>query len=99
MNRVGIKPQLLRWACERSGFDRADLESRFPHLAAWELGTGQPTLKQLEAFAKATCTPVGYLFLSEPPVENIPNRRLFQFRKWSVGATRSPQNCSCRSTR
>jgi Zn-dependent peptidase ImmA (M78 family) len=29
-------------------------------------------LKQVEAFAKATCTPVGYLFLSEPPVETIP---------------------------
>lgn len=72
MNRVAIQPKLLRWACERAGFARADLESKFPHLAAWEEGTTQPTLKQVEAFAKATHTPVGYLFLPEPPVERIP---------------------------
>lgn len=72
MNRVAIKPELLRWACERSGFERADLEHKFPHLAEWEEGTAQPTLKQVEAFAKATYTPVGYLFLPTPPVENIP---------------------------
>lgn len=72
MNRVVIQPKLLRWACERAGFELADLEPKFPHLAAWEAGTALPTLKQVEAFAKATHTPVGYLFLSEPPVEKIP---------------------------
>lgn len=72
MNRVAIQPKLLRWACERAGFDRTDLEHKFPHLAAWENLTEQPTLKQLEAFAKTTHTPVGYLFLPEPPVEKIP---------------------------
>ncbi|HNQ88083.1 MAG TPA: ImmA/IrrE family metallo-endopeptidase [Verrucomicrobiota bacterium] len=72
MNRVAIKPQLLRWACERAGFDVADLEHKFPHLADWVGGAAQPTLKQLEAFAKTTYTPVGYLFLPEPPVEAIP---------------------------
>ena len=72
MNRVAIQPKLLRWACERAGFDCTDLEHKFPHLAAWENLTEQPTLKQLEAFAKTTHTPVGYLFLPEPPVEKIP---------------------------
>ena len=72
MNRVAIKPELLRWACERAGFDRADLEHKFPHLAEWETEATQPTLKQVEAFAKATYTPVGYLFLQEPPVEKVP---------------------------
>ena len=72
MNRVAIQPKLLRWACDRAGLDRADLEHKFPHLAAWENRTAQPTLKQLEAFAKATHTPVGYLFLPEPPVEKLP---------------------------
>ncbi len=72
MNRVAIKPQLLRWAYERAGFDLVELEHKFPRLAAWESGKAQPTLKQLEAFAKATYTPVGYLFLREPPVEKVP---------------------------
>jgi len=72
MNRVAIKPELLRWAYQRAGFDAADLERKFPQLAAWESGEAQPTLKQVEAFAKATYTPVGYLFLQEPPIEKIP---------------------------
>jgi Zn-dependent peptidase ImmA (M78 family) len=72
MNRVAIQPKLLRWACERAGFELTDLESKFPHLAAWEAGTALPTLKQVEAFANATHTPVGYLFLPDPPVEKIP---------------------------
>ena len=72
MNRVAIKPELLRWAWERAGFDRADLQHRFPRLAAWESKAAQPTLKQLEAFAKATYTPVGYLFLQAPPIEKVP---------------------------
>ncbi len=72
MNRVAIKSSLLRWAWERAGFDRADLEHKFPHLADWESGAAQPTLKQVEAFAKATHTPVGFLFLQEPPIEKVP---------------------------
>lgn len=72
MNRVAIKPELLRWARERAGYAVADLKHRFPRLAAWERGEAQPTLKQVETFAKATYTPVGYLFLQEPPVEKVP---------------------------
>jgi transcriptional regulator with XRE-family HTH domain len=72
MIRVEIEPELLRWARERSGLDRAALTHRFPQLDAWERLESSPTLKQLEGFAKATHTPVGYLFLREPPVERVP---------------------------
>jgi len=65
-------PELLSWARERSGLDPAALAHRFPRLEAWERREASPTLKQLEGFAKATHTPVGYLFLQEPPVERIP---------------------------
>lgn len=70
--RVEVKPELLRWACDRSGRGVAAFTRRFPSLGAWVCGKARPTLKQLENFAKATHTPVGYLFLPEPPEEKIP---------------------------
>jgi Zn-dependent peptidase ImmA (M78 family) len=70
--RVEIKPELLTWARERARLETNALAPRFPKLAAWEEGALKPTLKQVEHFAKATHTPVGFLFLAEPPVETIP---------------------------
>lgn len=72
MTRVPVRPEMLRWARERAGYDVRDLAPRFPHLPEWERGEKQPTFKQLEAFAKATHTPFGYLFLREPPEEPVP---------------------------
>lgn len=72
MNRVPVQPELLSWARERADLSVGTLAKRFPKLEAWERGEVNPTLKQLEAFAKATFTPVGFLFLDEPPVEAVP---------------------------
>lgn len=72
MDRVDVKPELIQWARRRAGFSVADLERRFPKIEAWERGEVHPTLKQLEGFAKATFTPVGFLFLDKPPVESVP---------------------------
>lgn len=70
--RVEIKPKLLTWAIERSGVDDFSLRNSFPSLDDWLKEERKPTLKQIENFAKATRTPVGFLFLSEPPEEKIP---------------------------
>ncbi|MEX2431580.1 MAG: ImmA/IrrE family metallo-endopeptidase, partial [Dehalococcoidia bacterium] len=72
MIRADINPDLLRWAVERAGLTMEGLAQRFPRLEAWGRGEAQPTLKQVEDFAKATHAPVGYLFLPEPPVEHVP---------------------------
>ena len=72
MNRVEIRPEMLRWARERAGYAIGDLAKRFPRLEEWEDGDVHPTLKQLESYARATHTPVGYLFLQTPPVERVP---------------------------
>ena len=70
--RVNVKPGLLRWARERARLDPAALVRRFPKYLEWEGGTARPTLKQLEAFARTSRVPVGYLFLPEAPIEEIP---------------------------
>ena len=70
--RVDVKPGLLRWARERARLDPAALVRRFPKYLEWEGGTARPTLKQLEAFARTSRVPVGYLFLPEAPIEEIP---------------------------
>ena len=70
--RVEVKPSLYRWASERSGLDMDELVRRFPKVREWMAGDRVPTLKQIEKFAQATGTAVGYFFLSEPPDEKIP---------------------------
>ena len=72
MIRVDVKPEILRWARERAGLNQKDLAGKFRRLEEWEAGTVQPTLKQLEAFARAVHVPTGYLFLSSPPHEPVP---------------------------
>lgn len=72
MTRVDIRPELLIWAVERAGLSQAAAAKRFPKFPEWRSGRLKPTLKQLEGFAKATHTPVGFLFLIEPPVETVP---------------------------
>lgn len=72
MARVDVKPQLLRWARERSRLPPEALSKRFPKVAEWESGAAKPTLRQLETFANATTTPLGYFFLPEPPDEALP---------------------------
>ncbi|MYE84729.1 MAG: ImmA/IrrE family metallo-endopeptidase [Gammaproteobacteria bacterium] len=72
MNRVSVSPEVIRWARERAGLGLADLQDKFPKLADWEAKAVQPTMKQLEKFAKQTRVPFGFLFLPEPPEMPLP---------------------------
>ncbi|MBN1961251.1 MAG: ImmA/IrrE family metallo-endopeptidase [Deltaproteobacteria bacterium] len=87
MTRVTIKPELIRWACERSRIPELSLKEHFPKLSEWINGEKQPTIKQLEKFAKVTHTPFGFLFYPEPPDEPMP---IPDFRKLKDAAQGRP---------
>ncbi len=72
MTRVRVNPELMVWARQRAGLETTDLEHRFPKITAWEAEEVQPTIKQLEDFARAVHVPFGYLFLPAPPNEPMP---------------------------
>lgn len=82
---------MLLWACERTGWDVADAEERFPKFAEWiaddPKARRKPTLKQLEKFAQAVHVPLGMLFLREPPEERLP---ITDFRTVDPRSTRRP---------
>jgi len=72
MSRVPVSEDILRWAMDRSERPPDVLVRKFPKIREWLSGERHPTLRQLERFAKATFTPLGYLFLKEPPIEKLP---------------------------
>ncbi len=72
MPTVNVKPELIRWAIDRSGLPADRLLQKFPNLDEWRAGEQQPTFRQLENFAKTTMTPFGFFFLDEPPEERLP---------------------------
>ena len=72
MTRISVNPELLIWARKRAGLDVLALGKSFPKLEQWEAGVLQPTLRQLEGFARTVHVAVGYLFLPSPPYEPLP---------------------------
>ena len=69
---ISVSPSVLAWARRRSGLSDEALQKKFPKVDAWESGDRNPTFKQLQDFAGATHTPLGFMFLPDPPVEDLP---------------------------
>lgn len=67
-----VKPEIIEWACARSGRPRDELRANFPHLDAWIDGTANPAYGDLKAFADATYTGFGCFFSDEPPCDELP---------------------------
>lgn len=70
--KINVDANMLTWAVSRAGFDLDEFIEKVPNLEKWISGEKKPTVKQLEAFSKKVHLPFGYLFLHEPPTENIP---------------------------
>ncbi len=69
---VNIKSNMFTWAIARAGYELKDFAIKFPKIQDWVDQKKNPTVKQLEAFSKKVHLPFGYLFLQEPPKENLP---------------------------
>ncbi len=72
MTTVPASVPVLRWAAQRARLDDDDLAARFHKWPLWLSGDAQPTLKQLEDFARLTHTAIGYFFLPQPPELALP---------------------------
>lgn len=70
--RIKISPEKLVWAAERGGLTVDSLSEIFPKAIEWIREESEPTVKQLENFAKKVHVPFGFLFLKNPPVEKLP---------------------------
>lgn len=84
--RVAVTPSVLSWATSRAGLDTAALHRKFP-LEEWLQGEKKPTFRQLETLAKATRTPIGLFFLTEPPFDELVIR---DFRTMRPGQLPAP---------
>ncbi|MCP9447942.1 MAG: hypothetical protein NNA22_10290 [Nitrospira sp.] len=72
MTTVAASVPVLRWAAQRTRLDDSDLAARFNKWPLWLSGEAQPTLKQLEDFARLTHTAIGSFFLPQPPALALP---------------------------
>lgn len=63
---------MLTWAIARAGYDMPAFAEKFPKIEDWLEGKKKPTVKQLEDFSKKVYLPFGYLFLPQPPQEELP---------------------------
>lgn len=70
MNSVPASIPVIQWAAQRAGLGDAVLTRHYPKWPLWLTGEAQPTLRQLEDFARRTHTAIGYFFLPHPP--NLP---------------------------
>jgi len=69
---LNIKPDLIQWAISRAGYEQGEFFDKFPRAKGWLEEGKNPTAAQLRDFAKKAHVPFGYLFLQEPPREELP---------------------------
>mgnify|MGYP006431118569 CR=1 FL=1 len=67
-----INSDVIIWAITRAGYKLENFYVENPDVLDWITGNKNPTIKQLEKFTHKVHVPFGYLFMNEPPKEEIP---------------------------
>lgn len=73
--QVALQPDVLRWARERTGISREELAKKM-HVKStivleWER-SGRISIARADRLAQCTHTPLGFLYLAEPPEDRLP---------------------------
>ena len=73
--QVTLQPDVLRWARERTGISREELAKKM-HVKStivleWER-SGRISIARGDRLAQCTHTPLGFLYLAEPPEDRLP---------------------------
>ncbi len=91
MATAHVNPVMLRWAAARADVNpealSKSLKQKVPTVESWLEGSASPTFVQAQKLAKRLRVPFGYLFVSEPPADDLP---LPDFRRRPAGATLKP---------
>ncbi|WP_197090294.1 XRE family transcriptional regulator [Cupriavidus basilensis] len=76
MSHALVTPRLLTWSRLRAGLSEFDVADKIPvkpeKVFEWEVGDSQPTFKQAQKWALLSHIPFGFLFLKEPPSDELP---------------------------
>ena len=67
-----INSEIINWAITRAGNDLEEFYAENPNVLEWINGEKNPTIKQLENFTHKVHVPFGYMFMKEPPREELP---------------------------
>ncbi len=88
--QITLQPDVLRWVRERAGFAPEELAGKLgmkpERVLEWER-TGKISIAQADRLAQRTHTPLGFLYLMEPPEDRLP---IPDFRTRSGSAPRRP---------
>lgn len=72
MSGVGVSVPVLTWAQRRSGRDDEEIRNKFGEWDAWITEVSRPSFAEVARIAEFTRVPIGYFFLPEPPIEELP---------------------------
>ena len=73
--QITLQPDVLRWARERTGISREELAQKMQVKSTivleWER-SGRISIARADRLAQCTHTPLGFLYLAEPPEDRLP---------------------------